>query len=238
MACFDFRSAKAAVQPTSFPNSADSNACAYRIPVIDENYSQNNGREGPTEDREVETMRLRQIRNMLATLFLSRGVPMLLGGDEFRRTQSGNNNAYCQDNLTSWYDWKLAERNADLIAFVKELIAFRKQHLALSADRFYSPDEITWLGEAGRPPDWDGPDNVVGCVIQEEGAGRICLLFNASRNRRVFHLPDPEASRWRVVIDTSKATASAVRSDDERNGGIGSELRVEPRSVLVLICRA
>ena len=77
---------------------------------LDENFSDNYGVEGPTDAGPLEALRLRQIKNLLATLMLSRGVPMLLGGDEFRRTQGGNNNAYCQDNATSWYDWTLAEQ--------------------------------------------------------------------------------------------------------------------------------
>src|SRR5690606_19909647 len=85
---------------------------------LSENYSENNGAEGSSEDQAVEAMRLRQIKNMLTSLLVSRGVPMLLGGDEFRRTQSGNNNAYCQDNGTSWYDWSLADRHEDLVSFV------------------------------------------------------------------------------------------------------------------------
>ncbi|WP_228141866.1 hypothetical protein, partial [Acinetobacter baumannii] len=84
-------------------------------------------------DPQIEAMRLRQIKNFILTLFVSRGVPMLLGGDEFRRSQLGNNNAYCQDNETSWYDWRLADRNADLIRFVRGVIALRKRQPVLSA---------------------------------------------------------------------------------------------------------
>ena len=113
---------------------------------ITENYSENNGIEGPTSNAGIEAMRRRQIKNMMATLLLSRGVPMLLGGDEFRRTQQGNNNAYCQDNAISWYDWRLADRNADLVRFVARLIAFRRAHPVLSAERFYTDAEIQMVG--------------------------------------------------------------------------------------------
>src|SRR3546814_7743896 len=84
-------------------------------------------------------------KNMLATLFLSRRVPMLLGGDEFRRTQNGNNNAYCQDNAVSWYDWRLLDANREVFRFVRELIAFRKRNPVLSAEAFYTDRKSTLL---------------------------------------------------------------------------------------------
>jgi len=97
-----------------------------------ENYGANYGTEGPSEDEAVNTTRQRQIRNLLATCMLARGVPMILGGDEFGRTQHGNNNAYCQDNELSWFDWTMVESNAALVRFVRGLIAFRRRHLVLS----------------------------------------------------------------------------------------------------------
>ncbi|HZY91128.1 MAG TPA: glycogen debranching protein GlgX, partial [Gemmataceae bacterium] len=97
----------------------------------DDNWSWNCGAEGPTADPKVLGLRRRQARNLLATLFLSQGVPMLLAGDEFLRTQGGNNNAWCQDNAVSWVDWSLADRNADFLRFVRELVALRKRHPAL-----------------------------------------------------------------------------------------------------------
>src|SRR6202012_3930170 len=95
-------------------------------------YSSNYGIEGPTSDPYVEALRERQIKNFLLTLFISRGVPMLLGGDEFRRTQRGNTNAYCQDNDTSWYDWGNLSRYAGIQEFVKRLVQLRRAHPVLS----------------------------------------------------------------------------------------------------------
>ncbi|WP_262031334.1 glycogen debranching protein GlgX [Microvirga sp. Mcv34] len=194
---------------------------------MSENYSDNNGVEGPTEDPGVEAMRLRQIRNMLASLLLSRGVPMLLGGDEFRRTQGGNNNAYCQDNETSWHDWTRADRHKDLVGFVSDLIALRKAHPVLSADRFYTPGEIAWLGPNDGPVNWDGPDNQVGCIVRENGSGALCLLFNAARAPCRFVIP-PAPAIWQVAVDTAApaAKASAVAS---------GELMLEGRTTMVLV---
>ena len=100
---------------------------------IDDNYSWNCGAEGPTADAAIDALRLRQIKNSLTILMLSRGVPMLLAGDEIRRTQGGNNNAYSQDNETSWFDWTLVESNRDLLRYVRGIIAFRRAHPALGS---------------------------------------------------------------------------------------------------------
>ncbi len=124
--------------------------------------SANYGVEGPTEDPKIEALRNRQVKNLLATLLLSLGTPMLLGGDEFRRTQRGNNNAWCQNNEISWYDWSLVERHGDIHRFCRELIAFRLRHPAFLRPEFYNgrdpshnriPD-ITWLTENAEPADW------------------------------------------------------------------------------------
>jgi glycogen operon protein len=170
---------------------------------VDENFSENNGVEGPTGDPEIEAIRLRQIRNTLASLLLSRGVPMILGGDEFRRTQHGNNNAYCQDNETSWVDWRLAAANSGLVRFVRGLIAFRRAHPVLAAERFYTADEITWLGPAGEAPDWHGPRNRIGCVIREGDGAALCLLFNGSHEPCAFALPPGTWADWMVAVDTA-----------------------------------
>jgi glycogen operon protein len=174
----------------------------------DENFSANYGAEGPTNEPAIERTRLRQIKNMLATLLLSRGVPMVLGGDEFRRSQQGNNNAWCQDNEMSWYDWRLVERNHELVHFVRALIAFRKRNPMLSEDAFYTAADIEWFGPAGQPPDWDGPTHSLGCRVRprkcgDVSSGAMCFLFNAAQASTEFSLPDAPAGLWRVSIDTA-----------------------------------
>jgi len=173
---------------------------------ISENYSENNGIEGPTKSAAIDNVRLRQIKNFFVTLLVSRGVPMLLGGDEFRRTQQGNNNAYCEDNETSWYNWQLVHDNAGLQRFVSRLIAFRKAHPVLRAEAFYSDAEISWIGVDGHPPEWHGRENRIGCMIREEGnvsSSALCLLFNAAARPCRFVLPAPPAGKWRVAVDTA-----------------------------------
>ena len=207
----------------------------------DANYSFNCGIEGPTGDSAIETVRLRQIKNMLATLLLSRGVPMLLGGDEFRRTQRGNNNAYCQDNAVSWYDWRLLDKNRELFRFVRKLIAFRKRNPVLSADAFYTPDDVEWFGESGEPVRWDGDSRSLGVLVRPHLAdtsriqpAALCLLFNAAQSPAEFRLPSV-ASRWRLFLDTGKtAPDDIVAAGAEPSIRDGGQYRLMPRSLAVL----
>lgn len=172
---------------------------------LNENYSANYGVEGPTSDPAVNNLRFRHMKNVLATLLLASDVPMLLGGDAFGRTQLGNNNAYCQDNEVSWYDWTTAEENASLVRFVQRVIALRQAYAVLRAERFYSPQEIKWMGPFGQLPEWQGAHNRIGCVIRSD-ASLFALLFNATTEPCEFALPDKRGSVWRVCIDTSRAS--------------------------------
>jgi isoamylase len=170
-----------------------------------QHYSANHGVEGPSDDPAILALRVRQSKNLLATLLLARGVPMILGGDEFARSQNGNNNAYCQDNATSWFDWVLVRREAKMLRFVRGVIALRRRQPALREDRFYNPDEIAWFGAGDLAPDWHGPSSALGCVIRgPHGDAALCLLFNAGTEDAAFTLPPaPPDTEWRVAIDTS-----------------------------------
>jgi glycogen operon protein len=136
------------------------------------NHSWNCGREGPTDDPEVLALRRRQAKNLVATLMLSQGVPMVLAGDEFLRTQKGNNNAWCQDNEISWVDWELAEENKDFLRFVREMIQLRRRHPALRRRRFFAgpfgrPEAVV-RADAPRRVDGPGPFPPAGPVRPEE----------------------------------------------------------------------
>ena len=137
---------------------------------LNENYSANYGDEGPTDNPQIEDVRRRQIKNLLLTLFISRGVPMMLGGDELRRTQQGNNNAYCQDNEISWVDWTLKDRHEEIYRFTRGIIAFRRDHPVLRAEVFYTPDDIHWHRPDGGTPDWNDPrEKALGAYILVDG---------------------------------------------------------------------
>ena len=169
-----------------------------------DNYSSNHGCEGETTDPAIRRLRERQMKNMLATLFVSRGVPMLLGGDEFCRTQRGNNNAYCQDNDISWFDWSLVGRNEPFLRYVRGLIGLRKRFPVLAVERFYRPEEISWFNALGHEPDWHG-ERVIGCRIHsDQGSTDLCVLANPTPDRVGFHVPEaPHGRHWERVLDTS-----------------------------------
>jgi isoamylase len=203
------------------------------------NRSWNCGAEGPTDDPKIAALRRRQHRNFLATLFLSQGVPMILGGDELGRTQRGNNNAYCQDNELSWFDWSLKEENADLVALTARLAEFRREHPVFHRRRFFhgrpihgtDVTDIGWFTPDGTDmtdDDWEsGFAKSVGVFLNGDAIpdpdprgeritdDSFLLLFNAHHETLPFIIPDRDwGDRWVVVLDTDDL---ALR--DEPAGG-------------------
>ncbi|PMR73227.1 glycogen debranching protein GlgX [Billgrantia endophytica] len=193
----------------------------------DHNLSWNHGEEGPTADPEIQSLRLRQIRNLLATLLFSQGTPMLLAGDELLRTQGGNNNAYCQDNETSWLDWNLKGDAHDMIETVRRLIELRLRYPILRRGRFLSGEyneemglrEVTWLAADGSEMDverWEDPASCsLGLLLdgraRPSGIRRVgddrslLILFNAHHEPLSFHLPEvPRGNGWVCRLDTSQ----------------------------------
>jgi glycogen operon protein len=204
----------------------------------DANFSANYGAEGATADTGIELVRKRQIKNFLLTLLVSRGVPMLLGGDEFRRSQAGNNNAYCQDNETSWHDWRQLEQHDDIFRFTRGIIAFRRAHPVLSREQFYTDAEIHWFGPQGGLPQWTDPKaRQFACLIQEDEHNALLLMFNAGTEMVDFTLP-PVASgdQWHLAVDSSREAPQDVFA-------VGEEPRLEnpqtyalsPRSCAIII---
>jgi isoamylase len=179
----------------------------------DHNLSANYGAEGP--DESLRPLRDRQKRNFIASLMLSQGVPMMLAGDEFGQTQGGNNNAYCQDNDTTWLDWGLLEANRDLVDFVRQVIALRKSYPALRREAFFTGDnDIIWLRPDGAPmteTDWNDPARYAfGFMI----AGQLLIYVNANEESVAFV---PPKGRWRAVLCTGDGGRSLTvleRNDD------------------------
>lgn len=183
------------------------------------NISYNYDVEGPTEDPLVEAVRSRQVKNFLATLLLSQGTPMLLGGDEFRRTQGGNNNAYAQNNEISWYDWRFLEKYAEIYRFTQQLILRRKAQPIFRRTTFFTGHEVErdqfpdvhWYDRSGRDAAWDPTDRQLMCSLdgskKETGAGEddldVLMMFNAGDRAALFYLPPPpHQGQWRLAIDT------------------------------------
>jgi len=186
-----------------------------------ENYSFNFGFEGETENPVIERLRRQQIKNFLATLLLSQGTPMLLGGDEFRRTQKGNNNAYCQNNETSWYDWSFIEKHKDIFRFCNLLIELRKRHPVFRRPHFFNGADrnlnqyrdIHWFNQDAYEHDWGHGSRMLTCLMDgaavETGAGfndnDTCIMLNADFEKRRFRIPKShQGKKWFLSIDTGK----------------------------------
>ncbi|MCM2311888.1 MAG: glycogen debranching protein GlgX [Steroidobacteraceae bacterium] len=211
------------------------------------NLSWNCGVEGPTNDSAVNELRGRQVRNFLATLFLSQGVPMLLAGDEFGHTQSGNNNAYCQDNEIAWLDWSGLEHNAELLGFVRRLIDLRRSRLWLRRDTFLKgtlrgahAKDVAWLHPSGREmteSDWNDSAlraiavHMNGAPSRASASGDLLVVCNADHGDLELSLPAPPPdAEWQVVFDTSDHAAAA---DPLRLAG-GEKLSVDRQSIVLL----
>jgi glycogen operon protein len=205
---------------------------------IDANYSDNCGVEGPSQDPGVEGMRNRMIKNFLLTLFISRGVPMLLGGDEFRRSQCGNNNAYCQDNEVSWLDWRLLEEHKEIQRFTRGMIAFRRAHPVLRREDFYTDADIKWFAPSGATPDWaDQRQKSFSCLIPGQTEPDLFILFNADTRSVDFSIPAlPAGKIWRLAADTSR-TAPDDLFDPGKEPSMQGQIsfRLEPRSSAILL---
>ncbi len=213
------------------------------------NVSWNCGVEGPTDDPKINELRDRQMRNMLATLLLSQGTPMLLAGDEFGRTQGGNNNAYCQDNEVSWLDWNIGERGHSLIKFVQELTTLRHRYPILRRGRFLTGvvdaesgvKDVTWLNASGnemRNEDWqnsntrcfgmllDGRARATG-IRRASSDATMLMVLNAHHEAGGFTLPAiAGGTHWRLVFDTNAP-------NHEEEFGVGDEYMITGRSVLL-----
>jgi glycogen operon protein len=191
------------------------------------NFSDHYGVEGPTRRKGVLATRTRQIKNMLTTLMLSQGVPMLLAGDECRRTQNGNNNAYCQDTEMSWFDWRLAEKDNDLVRFCQALIRFRRDQPTVRRKSFWTgaivpgrglPD-VSWYSPLGVAINWETDQKALICVMtaepDESGIARdVMILVNSAPESREFVLPAVvKGNSWRLFIDTAETSPRDIYPD-------------------------
>ena len=216
------------------------------------NRSWNCGVEGPTEDPEINRLRERQIRNILATLLCSQGLPMMVAGDEFHRTQRGNNNAYCQDNDVSWVDWSLAASHRPTVAFVQALLSIRNRFPVLRRTRFLTGQfneklgvkDVAWIHPSGAEMDektWaDGGLRCVGMLLdgrsqptgidESESDATLLLIFNGQPENVKFVLPQKvEPGQWRLQLDTNDLTV------DDSAGCSGGAIEMMGRSMSVFL---
>jgi len=211
---------------------------------INENLSWNCGVEGPTRDPDIEALRTRQVKNFVTILMLSRGVPMLLGGDEIRRTQGGNNNAYNQDNATSWVDWNMAGSYAEVLRHVQRMIAFRKAHPALRRPYFYRGEvnergmaDIAWHGTKLGSPGFDDPQGrALACTIAGfDGDADLHIMMNMFWEPLDFEVPVDPQCVWHVVVDTFAPTPHDFAN---QNPGVPldrTSCTVQGRSIVILV---
>ena len=210
-----------------------------------ENHSWNCGAEGETEDADVLRLRARQARNLMAILLLSQGVPMILAGDEVLRSQCGNNNAWCQDNALSWFDWGALQRAGGMLRFVRELIALRRRHASLRRLRHLTgkpspgqtqPD-VTWHGERLHEPGWHDPGaRLLAFSLGGEAPGEapLHIVLNMHDSGRRVSLPHLEGRAWRRIVDTASPSPRDIVPTARDGAKESDDCSVQARSVVVL----
>ena len=218
----------------------------------DGNLSWNCGVEGPTEDLRINALRARQARNLMATLLIAQGVPMILGGDEVLRTQGGNNNAWCQDNATSWFDWTLTATNADFLRFTRQMIALRKRHHILRRRTFlnttsHPTPDIVWHGLTPCEPDFAATSHCLAFALDGRRGDRpglvdrdLYIACNADSSPHAFQIPAAPSGRpWRRTVDTALPSPDdALGLDEGPTVAVSAAYRVAAYSLLILVSEA
>lgn len=210
-----------------------------------DNYSWNGGVEGATDDPPILALRRRQAKNHISILLLSQGVPMLLAGDEFLRSQQGNNNTWCQNNELGWINWDAIEQNRDMLRFVQALIALRKRHPNLQRRRFFSGArlegarfaDIQWHGEKLGAPPWSGEQTQVLAFTLGETVKQdipLHVMMNMSPEPRRFELPVLDACHWHRAVDTHLESPQDVLSPGDQPQVDEGTYLLEARSIVVL----
>jgi isoamylase len=196
----------------------------------DYNFSSNAGAEGPTSNRLIHDLRMRRIRAFTTILMISHGVPMVLAGDEFGRTQEGNNNAYCQDNEVSWVDWKRAEKHVPLLRFFRKMTALRNRHPVLRRSHFLTGEDrngdrhpdVSWHGLIVNKPDWSKEARVLAFTLDgselpgEEKDDDFFVILNGDEVEHNFEVPVPKAGRaWLRIVDTGRPSPQDILDEDQ-----------------------
>jgi isoamylase len=213
---------------------------------VDDNLSWNCGWEGDTDNPAINCLRERQVKNFAALLLLAQGVPMICGGDEIRRTQRGNNNAYCQDNGLSWHDWTRAAAHAGVLRFFSGMIALRKRHTSLRRQSFFSGQrnargllDVDWHGcQLGAPGFNDPTCRVLACTLGGPDDGEdLHLIFNMDDQALQFDLPVLAGRNWFCAVDTSLPGPQDCAALGEEIQLTTVHYNAQPRSVAVLVSR-
>ena len=220
-----------------------------------DNRSYNYGTEGETGDPAINAVRIRQVKNFTALLMLAQGTPMILGGDEFFRTQRGNNNGYCQDNEISWHDWECVGKNGEIFNFFKKIIAFRKDNTIFCLETFLKKKEdnrsknpelsefITWHGIKLNQPDWSPASHSIAFTLNgapsitglKDYNRRFYIVINAYTEKLEFEIPkNLTGKKWRLKMDTFESAGRDIFDDDNMPLHAAKTIAARPRSVIIL----
>ena len=208
-----------------------------------ENFSWNCGVEGESASEAIASLRLRQMKNFFTILLTSQGTPMILMGDEIGRTQRGNNNAYCQDNDSSWFDWNGLNQNAELLLFVNKLICFIQCHDIFQQERLLNTADdpvhpgITWHGVGLGRPDWGDDSHTLAFTLRDpRHEERMHVMLNAFWEDLVFELPEcVDNKKWRLIVDTAKASPQDCFKESEAKAVAAGTYGVIKRSAVLLL---
>jgi len=209
-----------------------------------DNLSWNCGVEGDTTDAEILALRRQQVKNFMAILLLSQGIPMINAGDEVLRTQQGNNNTWCQNNELGWFDWSLVETNSEMLRFTRLMIAFRRRHSCLMHTHFLSGQEreghrfadITWHGESLEQPLWeDAGAQVLACTLGaiDTWEEDLFIVMNMKPEKLVMPLPEVSEGNWHLAIDTARQSPLDISDPANQPLQTSPDYHVQPRSVVV-----
>jgi glycogen operon protein len=209
-----------------------------------ENYSWNWGVEGPTDDPEIEGLRNRLVKLLLTITLISMGLPMILMGDEVRRTQRGNNNTYCQDNEMAWFDWDLVEKHADILRFVRGLIRLRlafdmtQVHHGLSLREFLGQSHVEFHGVRLHQPDWSEDSHSLAVTVRSVvGSRQVHAILNSYWEPLTFALPptDDPTHQWRRVVDSALEPPDDIGEILSSPVVTGGSYTAQPRSAVILV---
>ncbi len=218
-----------------------------------DNHNWNHGAEGPTDDLKIQALRLRQMKNFTTILLIAQGTPMLSMGDEIMRTQLGNNNAYCQDNEISWFNWADVERNQEMLRFTQKMIDFTQSHAIFRDNRFWQekrPDVpysahhgqgtfVSWDAVGRRTPESEGNSRSLAFTLfHPESREHICVLLNAYWEPITFELiPLPVQERWHRIVDTAQDAPDDFLELEQSESLDEDHYDVAPRSAVILITK-
>jgi len=209
-----------------------------------QNHSWNCGAEGTTDDPAVNALRLKQVKNFMAVLMLSQGVPMILAGDEVLRSQQGNNNGYCQNNALSWFDWNLLEKNQEMFCFTKGMIQLRKRHPCLMQRQYLTGavtdvsnlQDIVWHGLQLNEPQWaDLSSRVLACTLSrvEPEEEDLYIIFNMSEDNLSMELPELKKRAWHLAVDSARSISRDIIEPDQQQVIRENTIQVCSRSIVV-----